>query len=83
MSAQLFNKCNNPIISNLDFIFDAIPQKIMYLSTDTDSLLFRVETENLYEDLIELKDELDTFIYSKDNPLHSIENKARYNFLGT
>ena len=44
--------------------------------TDTDSLLFKVQTEDWYRDMMELKEELDTSNYDPNDPLYSDVNKA-------
>ena len=38
-------------------------------------LFLNVKTENIYKDMEEIKDELDTSGYPKDHPLYSEENK--------
>lgn len=43
--------------------------------TDTDSLLFQVETENVYEDMKNNASEYDFSDYPKDHPCYSTENK--------
>ena len=45
------------------------------LMTDTDSLLFHIETEDLYRDLESFKDVLDTSNYDKDHRLFSEQNR--------
>ena len=45
--------------------------------SDTDSVLFHVETEDLYGDFQEMAEEhLDMSEYPVDHPLHSTVNKA-------
>lgn len=43
--------------------------------TDTDSLLFYCETEDIYQDMHSSMDMFDTSDYPKDHPLHSDRNK--------
>jgi hypothetical protein len=45
------------------------------LYSDTDSLVLNIYTEDLYKELENIKDELDTSDYPKDHPLYSDENK--------
>ena len=42
---------------------------------DTDSFFLNIYTEDLYKDLEQIKDELDTSDYPKDHPLYSEKNK--------
>ena len=44
--------------------------------SDTDSLLFHVETEDLYEDFKDMSEHLDMSEYPEDHPLFSLDNKA-------
>jgi len=44
------------------------------LFTDTDSLAYHITTPDLYEDLKEIREHLDTSNYPKDHPLFSNEN---------
>jgi len=43
--------------------------------TDTDSLCYWVQTEDLYKDLVSLSDKLDTSDYPTDHPLYCAKNK--------
>ena len=43
--------------------------------TDTDSLCISVNTNDVYEDMKELENELDCSDYPTDHPLHSVKNK--------
>ena len=45
------------------------------VASDTDSIFLNVKTENIYKDMEEIKDELDTSDYPRDHPLYSEENK--------
>lgn len=45
--------------------------------TDTDSYCLHIVSENVYEELRQLSDTLDTSNYPKDHFLYSIKNKAR------
>ena len=49
--------------------------KCKLLFTDTDSLCYHVKTEDLYEDLATIPDQLDMSDYPKDHPLFSEVNK--------
>ena len=48
---------------------------IKLLFTDTDSLCYEIKTNDLYEDLLKIKDKLDTSDFPKDNKLFSNDNK--------
>ena len=65
-------------IHMLDFHYNTIRKKYgnraRLMFTDTDSLLYYIETETLTEDLMEILDQLDTASYPKDHPLYSIVN---------
>jgi hypothetical protein len=50
-------------------------EKAQLLYTDTDSLLYKVETENVYEDMRRHAEEYDFSDYPKDHPCYSVENK--------
>jgi hypothetical protein len=50
-------------------------EKVQLLYTDTDSLLYKVETENVYEDMRQHAEEYDFSDYPKDHPCYSVENK--------
>lgn len=62
-----------------DFYYNYLKQlyrdKLQLQMTDTDSLLFYCETENIYDDMKERLDLFDTSDYPKDHFLHSNENK--------
>jgi hypothetical protein len=45
------------------------------LFTDTDSLCYQIQTNNLADDLLTIKDHLDTSKNPVDHPLYTIENK--------
>ena len=45
------------------------------LFTDTDSLVYKIRTQNLYQDMLEDKQLFDFSGYSKDHPCFSSENK--------
>ena len=47
--------------------------RVMY--SDTDSLIYEIETDDIYEDLVQLKDVLDLSDYPKNHQLHSELNK--------
>ena len=48
--------------------------KATLLMTDTDSLVYNIKTEDMYIDLEEIKDQLDTSEYPEDHPLYSTKN---------
>src|SRR5436190_1550847 len=49
--------------------------KIKLLYTDTDSLCYEIETEDLYADLEEMRDHFDFHKYQPDHPLYSDANR--------
>jgi hypothetical protein len=49
--------------------------KIELLMTDTDSLLYKVETEDIYKDMYEMKEHFDMSAYNKDNKYYDAENE--------
>ena len=60
------------------FYYDIIEKyfpnnEILY--SDTDSMVLNIYTEDLYKDLEQTKDKLDTSDYPKDHPLYSLVNK--------
>jgi hypothetical protein len=50
-------------------------EKAQLCYTDTDSFIFHVETENIYEDMRARADLYDFSDYPKDHPNYSVENK--------
>jgi hypothetical protein len=63
-----------------DFYYNTMKKKygnkMKLLFTDTDSLCLGIETEDLFEDLKEIKSELDTSNYPENHPLYNKGNKA-------
>lgn len=55
--------------------YDADKLKLAYM--DTDSLLYQIKTENLYNDMTDMLEYLDTSDYPKDHPCYSIKNKKK------
>eukprot|EP00966_Prymnesium_polylepis_P004693 107831-Prymnesium_polylepis.1 len=51
------------------------PDNLKKLFTDTDSLCYKITTEDVYEDMAQCKDEFDFSGYDKSNPLYSTVNK--------
>ena len=51
------------------------PDKCKLIGTDTDSLLFLIETPDVYKDMAETPDLYDTSNYPTDHPLYSDKNK--------
>ena len=64
-----------------DFHYDVIKrryrEKAQLCFTDTDSLLYHIETPDVYKDMQEQLHLYDTSDYPKDHFLHSIENKKK------
>jgi len=50
-------------------------EKLELMMTDTDSLVIRVETEDFYKDMVEMKEHFDMSEYSKSNPIYDETNK--------
>jgi hypothetical protein len=49
--------------------------KLKLLFTDTDSLTFHIQTDDVYADIAEMQDQFDTSAFPKDHPLYSSKNK--------
>ena len=62
-----------------DFYYNVLKQKygtsMKLLMTDTDSLLFFCETDDIYKDMAESSDLYDTSDYPCDHALYSVKNK--------
>ena len=61
-----------------DFYYNVVNElweKNELVASDTDSIILNIKTEDVYKDMEEIKDELDTSDYPKDHPLHSEKNK--------
>ena len=52
------------------------PNQVNLLLTDTDSFIFEIQTENVYDDFLKLGIHLDTSNYPKSHPLYSEKNKG-------
>ena len=50
-------------------------EKNELVASDTDSMIFNIKTKDIYKDMEEIIDELDTSGYPKDHPLYSEKNK--------
>ncbi|VDI73483.1 Hypothetical predicted protein, partial [Mytilus galloprovincialis] len=50
-------------------------EKNELVASDTDSMILSVKTKDIYKDMEEIIDELDTSGYPKDHPLYSEKNK--------
>lgn len=50
------------------------PDKVRFLMTDTDSLVYQIQTDDFYADLIKDLDAYDTSDYPSDHPAHSRKN---------
>ena len=83
-------KLNRPIYAGMvildlakrlmyNFYYNTLKAKYGYrvnlLFTDMDSLCISVNTDDVYEDMKELQNELDCSDYPTDHPLHSVKNK--------
>lgn len=64
-----------------DFHYNTIKNKYndkaKLLMTDTDSLVYEIETEDVYKDFEPIKDKFDTANFPKDHPLYNIENDKK------
>ena len=65
------------------FHYDYIKQKYegnksQLLFTDTDSLVYSIKTDNLYDDMYEDKNEFDFSGYLNNSPYYNIENKKNW-----
>ena len=49
-------------------------ENVTLLYTDTDSLILKFETEDLYADMAKTADQYDTSNYAKDHPLYDLTN---------
>jgi hypothetical protein len=62
-----------------DFHYNTIKskygEKASLMFTDTDSLCYEIETEDIYEDMGKMGDQFDFSDYPKDHPLYSSKNK--------
>ena len=50
------------------------PEKAHLILTDTDSLLYEIETEDIYEDMIADRDEFDMSGFAKTSPFYNPQN---------
>ncbi|KAJ1526545.1 hypothetical protein ONE63_008132 [Megalurothrips usitatus] len=53
-------------------------QDITVLATDTDSLIYKIKTDDVYQDMMDLNQHFDTSDYPEDHALHSLTNKKTY-----
>lgn len=62
-----------------DFHYNTMKQKYgdqcKMIYTDTDSLIYEIETEDMYKDLLEIQDKFDCSDYPKNHILHNPVNK--------
>ena len=62
-----------------NFYYNVLKQKykenVTLLFTDTDSLCLRIQTEDLYRDMLTMQNELDCSDYPVDHFLHDVKNK--------
>ena len=58
-----------------NFIKDFYGQRAKLLFTDTDSLTYEIQTDDLYDDMLQSLDFFDTSDYPSDHFLHSVKNK--------
>jgi len=65
-----------------DFHYNVIKEKygdrVQVLGTDTDSLIYKIETQDIYIDMGEMLDYFDTSDYDKEHALYSIVNKKSF-----
>lgn len=65
----------------LDFHYNFVKaqygDKAKLLLTDTDSLVYELETDDLYKDLLHYPHLFDNSVYPKSSPLYSEENKKK------
>ena len=58
-----------------NFLKKKYKDKLQLLMTDTDSLLFFVQGDEIYRDMHENLEHFDTSDYTENHPLHSVVNK--------
>ena len=58
-----------------DYIVKKYGTKAKLCLTDTDSLLYDIETDDVYTDMLDDIELFDTSGYPNDHPLYSISNK--------
>ena len=58
-----------------NYIKDKYGDKAKLLFTDTDSLMYEIETKDVYADFWENKDKFDNCDYNKESPFHFTTNK--------
>ena len=58
-----------------NFVKKRYPQESKLLFTDTDSLVYQIETDDIFSDMLEDQDLFDFSGYPKDHPCHSNANK--------
>lgn len=56
-------------------------EKISLIYTDTDSFIYHIKTDDLYEDLKEMEEIMDFSDYPKDHFLHDVTNKKKLGYL--
>lgn len=59
-------------------VINKLWEKNELVASDTDSIFFCIKTKDIYEDMKEIIDELDTSDYPKNHPLYSEKNKKGY-----
>lgn len=63
-----------------DYHYNVMKKKygnsIQVLGTDTDSLIYKIETEDIYRDMEKMLDYFDTSDYSKDHFLQCCQQKS-------
>jgi hypothetical protein len=61
------------------FHYDTMKPKygdnLQLLMTDTDSLVYEIQTEDLYKDMFEMKEHFDMSSYGKENPIYDKTNE--------
>ncbi|CAP20729.2 Protein CBG24022 [Caenorhabditis briggsae] len=58
-----------------DVMLPKYPSNLRLCYQDTDSFIYEVKTDDVYEDMSAMKEHFDFSDYPKENKLHSIENK--------
>lgn len=58
-----------------NYIKNKYGNKAKLLFTDTDSLTYEIETEDVYQDFLNDKDKFDNSDYSENSPFHYKTNK--------
>ena len=71
----------NMYMFHYDVMVERYGSKLSLLFTDTDSLCYHIETDNLYRDMLEFSQYLDTSNYPKDHPCFNLANDRKLGYL--